>query len=76
MKLALALTTCALASALAGCGPSQTGVAATACGAMARELAGARGATPRDQARIDGTLEAMIRARCITRAAATAAYGA
>lgn len=42
---------------------------------MARELVGARGATPRDQAKIDGTLEAMIRARCITRAAAAAAYG-
>ncbi len=75
MKLAAVLTMCALASATAACGRSDTGAATGACGAMARELAGARGATPRDQARIDATLEAMIRARCITRAAAAAAYG-
>lgn len=75
MKRVLALTTCAVALLTAACGLSETGAAKGACGEMARELTGARGASPRDQAKIDGALEAMIRARCITRAAAVAANG-
>ncbi len=45
----------------------RAGPAIGVCGAMARELAGARGATPRDQSQIDATQEAAVRAGCISR---------
>lgn len=66
MKLAPLLTTCAVALLLAACGMGPAGSVGV-CGLMARELAGARGATPRDQAKIDATQEAAVRARCVAR---------
>ena len=68
MRLMKLFGTCAAALTLAGCGASAPDFATSpACRSLAGELAGARGATPRDQAKIDGTLEGMIRLRCITR---------
>lgn len=55
---------------LAGCGPSGTGAVTPVCRDWALRLAGAMGATPRDQRKIDGVVEAMISAGCIRRSEA------
>ena len=72
MRLALALTMCGAALTLAACGTGKPDAAGSVCGLMAREIADARGATPRDQAKLDGAVEAAIRAGCVRRADVTA----
>ena len=55
---------------LAACGIAPPDAAAPVCRDWALRLAAAKGATPRDQARIDGVIEGMIAAACLRRAEA------
>lgn len=70
MRLSRLIALSIAASTLAACGIAPPRAAAPVCRDWALRLADAKGATPRDQAKLDGVVEGMIAAGCIKRAEA------